>query len=376
MAWWDITAAAYNWTFTIFFFVLTVLMVVIARRGYKSGNLYGCVSTLVCGSLFLILGLYNMTIGFLPYPYNGYMVWWIGIILSIYLGFGLFVKRIIKNLETGKKKASGKQSPLAKYVELVRKENPYQEQISIKMEGVRKSFHLVGLLIPLAYFGFFFIPPITLLISDNVFVYVHQIEAAYYPLWGDLSAFPYTLGDFQAIVDLTMFALIATLIFAIISELIRVLWGTEYSLYSLLTSAVLRNKEFNSMGPQIQLVTGAIFAYWIYTLGWIPISAAMAAILIACLSDAAAALIGRKYGKHKVTCVGGEIKSIEGFIAGVGSAYLIGLVCVGPLYAIIGAVIFFLLDYFPIKIADNLLNPIVISIGLGIAMALIRIPIL
>lgn len=379
MDWWDITAGAYNWTFSIFFFILTALMVIIARKGYKSGNMYGCISTIVCGILFLIYGLYNVFFGFLPYPYNGFMIWWIGIIMSIYLSFAFIVKRIVKKLESGKIDNSGehvKKYSIATYVGYMRKESPYHEQISIKMEGLRKSFHLIGFLVPLAYFGFFFIPPITLLVSDSVYLFVHQSEAIYYPLWGSLSAFPYTIGDFQAIIDLTMFALIATLVFAIISDLIRVLWGAEYSIYSMLTRAVLRNKEFNAMGPQIQLVCGAIFAYWLYTLGLIPISAAMAAILIACLSDAAAALIGRKYGKHKVKCIGGDIKSIEGFIAGVGSAYLVGLFCVGPFYALIAALIFFLLDYFPIVIADNILNPIAISVGLGLAMALLSIPIL
>ena len=379
MDWWQITGGIYNWTFSAFFFILTVLMIIIAKKGYKSGNMYGCISTSVCGVIFLIYGMYNAIFSFLPYPYNGFMVWWIGIIIAIYFAFALLVKRIIKKIENNKidiGEENVKKYSLATYVGYMRKESPYHEQISIKMEGLRKSFHLVGFLVPLAYFGFFFIPPITLLVSDSVYLYVHQSEAIYYPLWGSLSAFPYTKGDFQAIIDLTMFALIATLVFAIISDLIRVLWGAEYSIYSLLTSAVLRNKELNAMGPQIQLVCGAIFAYWLYTLGLIPISASMAAILIACLSDAAAALIGRKYGKHKVKCIGGDIKSVEGFIAGVGSAYLIGLFCVGPFYALIAALIFFILDYFPIVIADNILNPIVISIGLGVAMALLGIPIL
>ena len=379
MDWWQITGGIYNWSFSIFFFVLTALMVIIARKGYKSGNMYGCISTIICGILFLTYGIYNVVFGFVPYPYSGFMVWWIGIIMSIYFAFAFLVKRIVKKIESGKidiNDENAKKYSLSTYVGYMRKESPYHEQISIKMEGLRKTFHLIGFLVPLAYFGFFFIPPITLLVSDNVYLFVHQSEAIYYPLWGSLSAFPYTIGDFQAIIDLTMFALIATLIFAIISDLIRVLWGAEYSIYSMLTRAVLRNKEFNAMGPQIQLVCGAIFAYWLYTLGLIPISAAMAAILVACLSDAAAALIGRKYGKHKVKCIGGDIKSIEGFIAGVGSAYLVGLFCVGPFYALIAALIFFILDYFPIVIADNILNPIAISIGLGLAMALLGIPIL
>ena len=94
-------------------------------------------------------------------------------------------------------------------------------------------------------------------------------------------------------------------------------------------------------------------------------------ILVACFSDALAALIGRRYGKHKVTCIGGDIKSVEGFIAGSGSAFLIGfIILANPIYALIGAIIFFLLDYFPIIIADNILNPIAITLGIGMAVVL------
>ena len=100
-----------------------------------------------------------------------------------------------------------------------------------------------------------------------------------------------------------------------------------------------------------------------------------AGILIACLSDASAALIGRRFGKHKVTLRNKEIKSIEGFTAGVVVAYAIGFVFVGPIYAIMGAVIFFLTDYLPSITADNILNPIFIPIGIQLMVVLLGLPI-
>jgi dolichol kinase len=98
-------------------------------------------------------------------------------------------------------------------------------------------------------------------------------------------------------------------------------------------------------------------------------------ILIACFSDALAAIFGRFYGKHKVKCVGGDVKSIEGFIAGTSSAFLISLIFLGPVYALMAALIFFLLDYFPTYIADNILNPIVIIVAIHLGIFLFGIPI-
>ena len=61
-----------------------------------------------------------------------------------------------------------------------------------------------------------------------------------------------------------------------------------------------------------------------------------------------------------------EPKSVEGFVAGVIVAYIIGLIFLGPVYAIIGAVVFFITDYFPAFTADNIINPILIPLGFQI----------
>ena len=91
-------------------------------------------------------------------------------------------------------------------------------------------------------------------------------------------------------------------------------------------------------------------------------------------ADAAAALVGRKYGKHKVHHKYREPKSVEGFAAGVIVAYVIGFIFLGPIYAIVGAVIFFITDYFPAFTADNITNPIFIPIGFQIAIWILGLP--
>ncbi|MFO8019180.1 MAG: hypothetical protein R6U96_11130 [Promethearchaeia archaeon] len=374
---WTIVEGIYNTTFTGFFFFLAFLMFFIAYRGYKAENNYGGSSTTLLGILFIFFGYYNSIYGFLPYPYNGFMIWWIGIILGIFIGFALIIRKIIEDME---KKTHLEEDPkdtaLRRFVRYIRNNETYQKKISIKMEGVRKSFHLAGLLFLLSFFGFFFIPPVTTLVNNSVIDFISQQEWSYNLLWGDINLhYPYIKNDFQAVIDLTMFALIAVLVLTIISDLIRVLWGAEYSIFNFLTKNVLRKKEYNAAGPQIYLITGAIVSFLFYVSGFVEIWIVVCSILVACFSDALAALIGRQYGDHKIKCNGGEIKSVEGFLAGVGSAYLIGLFTVGPFYGLFAALIFFILDYFPFVIADNILNPILITIGLAFFTSLFGFPV-
>jgi dolichol kinase len=261
-------------------------------------------------------------------------------------------------------------SVLRRYIRRMTGENPYRDEIPFRMEIIRKSFHLSGFLLLLAYYV------IASLVNDGIIVMIHQIEPAYNFLWGDLSTYPFSIGEFRAVVEIIMFALIAALAFAIISDIIRIVWGPEYSVFNFLTKSMLRNKEKNAAGPQIYIMTGFIFSYMLFMAKIIPdIRVYFAGILIACLSDASAALIGRRFGKHKITLRNNDVKSIEGFIAGVVVAYIIGLVLVGPVYAIMGAIVFFLTDYLPSLTADNILNPIFIPIGIQLMVVLVGLPV-
>jgi len=378
MDYWTVVDNLYNVTLSLSFFTLTLLMFYIGRRGIKANNKYGGITTIICGFCFLIFGYYNSIMRFFPYPYNGFMVWWIGIILLVSFTFFALVKREVSRIESEIEERvlkSGKKPVLRRYIERMTKEDPYRTEITFKMELIRKSFHLTGFLLVIAYFGFLALYPVTLIISDSVIVLIRQIQPAYELIWGPISLFPYTHGQFQAVIDLTMMALIGALIFAIISDIIRIIWSPEYSIFNFLTKSMLRNKEINATGPQIYIITGFIFSYMLYMVGFLHIFALFSGVLIACLSDAAAALIGRRYGKHKVTVRSRDTKSVEGFLAGTILAYIIGLILVGPIYAIIGAVIFFLTDYFPIYTADNILNPIFIPIGIQILILLLKLPV-
>lgn len=378
MDYWTAVGEVYNVTLSFSFFLLAFLVFYIGRRGYKSGNRPGAVSTILCGIFFLIFGYYNTIVRFLVYPYNGFMIWWIGMILLVNGVFFKIIRRETKKIKMESENPGiyrEKKSRIRIYIEKMTLENPYREKISFKMELVRKSFHLLGFFLVIAYFGFFMLYPITLIINDSVIQLINDIKPAYEFLWGDLALFPFVKGELLSIDYLTMMALIGALMLSIISDLIRIIWSPEYSIFNFLSNSILRNKEKNAIGPHIYLITGMIFTYMLYMVGLIHILAFFTGVLVACLSDAAAALIGRKYGKHKVTVRSKDTKSVEGFLAGMVVAYIIGLVIVGPIYAIIGVVIFFITDYFPIYIADNVLNPLLIPIGIQLFILLLGLPV-
>jgi len=375
---WVFVENLYNTTFTLFFFVLMCLMYYIGVKGYRAKNSYGGISSILCGICYLIFGYYNSVVGFFTYPFMGFMVWWIGMILVANLIFTTIIrgdiKKMRREIDNGEVELNI-DSILRRYIRRMTQENPYKDEIPFKMELIRKSFHLSGFLLLIAFFGFLAVPPLTSLINDGIINMIKVLEPSYNFLWGNLSTYPFGIGTFQSVVELTMFALIGALAFAIVSDIIRIVWGPEYSIFNFLTKSMLRNKEKNAAGPQIYIITGFIFSYMLYMAGIIHIFVFFAGILIACLSDASAAIIGKRYGKHKVTLRNEEVKSVEGFVAGVVVAYVIGFVFVGPVYALMGAFIFFLTDYLPAVTADNILNPIFIPLGVQFLVVLLGLPI-
>ncbi len=366
-------------SFTLFF--SGIFLAAVARRAYKAGNIYGTVSTALSSILILFFSFVNNVWGLFPgkpgslvggYPINSFFMWWIGGTLAVYLGYAARIR--LKD----KKDARQHRDDQDAYWELFRNQDKslYQADISVKMEGVRKAFHLAGFLLVAAYYGLGFIGPVTELVNNNVLNHIYNLDPnGYVFLFGPQSLYYYVLNDPQAKRDFTFFALLATLTFVLFPDIIRANWATRYSLYNRLTGKVLRGKEYKSAGPQVYLITGVSFSYLFYVYGFYPVEIPFAAALVACFSDALAALVGRKWGRKKVICPGNKVKTLEGFIAGVGSAYLISLIFVGPILAIVAAVVFFLLDFFPNPVADNLSNPILISLALWVVSAWASLPI-
>jgi dolichol kinase len=106
-----------------------------------------------------------------------------------------------------------------------------------------------------------------------------------------------------------------------------------------------------------------------------PVFASVA--LITTVADAAACLIGKKFGKHQLRK--GSNKTIEGFIAGGVSTFLIvlfimtafnGFILVDSLKILLmcmtSTILFLLVDYFIDNISDNILNPLLTGFGMWI----------
>ncbi|MFX1523893.1 MAG: hypothetical protein ACFFCC_10335 [Promethearchaeota archaeon] len=103
--------------------------------------------------------------------------------------------------------------------------------------------------------------------------------------------------------------------------------------------------------------------------------------LIATGADAAACLIGKKYGKHNLRK--NSNKTIEGFITGGLSTFLI-VIIISILYhawmpvsiektlvmATTATILFLLIDLFARNISDNILNPMVTGFGIWIILLL------
>ncbi len=169
-------------SFTLFFFLVAFLLFYVAMKGFKTNNRYGGGTTCICGILFVIFGFFNIFVEFFPFPFTGFMIWWIWMTVVSFIAFGLIIKRIIKKMEfenqipNNSKSKLGRKSPLRKYVELMTKENPYKENNSIKKEAIRKSFHLAGLLFIYGYFGVFFLLPLTEIVNNTVVGFIKDTE--------------------------------------------------------------------------------------------------------------------------------------------------------------------------------------------------------
>ena len=104
--------------------------------------------------------------------------------------------------------------------------------------------------------------------------------------------------------------------------------------------------------------------------------------LITTVADGLACIIGKKYGKHPLRK--NSEKTIEGFIAGASSTFLIAVVMMILyqawipaslfkifLMAFVAMILFMLVDMFISRISDNILNPILTGFGMWLIYILV-----
>jgi dolichol kinase len=150
------------------------------------------------------------------------------------------------------------------------------------------------------------------------------------------------------------------------AEIMRLRFKEYDYLFRKMVEATRRPTEVNDITASILLLLGLATSSIILTYGSADriagIYAQMAVICIAVLSDMFAALIGRKWGKHKWSFVKG--KSIEGSVAGFLVGFISAMFFVGWFLALIGALIFVFTDIglAKVNISDNASNPILLAI--------------
>jgi dolichol kinase len=228
------------------------------------------------------------------------------------------------------------------------------DDLVIKNEIVRKLFHLSGLLIVIAYY---------------------LAAPALVPL---LNYYYHFTNPIYARLVIVLLALLCGTILSLYIDTQRVFFGEEYGVRHI--HALVREKEIRSPTAQTYLLLSSTAAWIVGMLfrpadGNVAIAIPIAAMVMATLADGMAAILGKARGKHKVARPFGQVKSIEGFAAGFVTALVIAILFLFPfkwgwVLAIVASLVFLAVDWISLPIADNVLNPVVITIVLE-AMALL-----
>jgi dolichol kinase len=123
----------------------------------------------------------------------------------------------------------------------------------------------------------------------------------------------------------------------------------------------LREKEQQNFASYLYFSIGMIFSSLILTT--LPILAILATLSF---GDSSYALIGKRFGKHKIPF--NKIKSIEGSIGGFFVTFICTLPLVGLIYGLVAAILFTLIDIITprMPMCDNIMGPVLITLGFWI----------
>lgn len=314
---------------------------------YRKVNKYGFNSTILTVFILMVLAFCILFVdGLIPYPLNAAINIWLFIVFGVQIAYFTLIK--VKFKESGNKTNID--------------DTTYDGgELKLTSEYLRKSFHISILLVVFCFF--FFALWINKMIYD---VYLADPQL-YYTIW-HISEYPLppnSSANLTIAFTWTFMLFICATMFLLIPDIFRI-YNRKYSLFSGIYKKVIRLKELYACGPQIYLTLSCTFVFLFAVLGIISVPVVIAGILIAAFGDAAAAIIGRKFGKHQFNTFferNGK-KSYEGLIAGFSVSYITAFIFVGPIVAFFGAIVFSIIDYLNFRIADNVLNPILCTLAM------------
>ncbi len=355
------------------FFTCTLFF--IAWRA-RNGHPYGWSSSLVTGALLLLIFIALLAGNLIPYPYNGYLVWWTGAWVCITILHARKVhvstcpRRDLPATDASVGDAASAKVPnagapgdnAAPCMPAVAD----HDGLKPRHEWARKAFHLAGFL---AVFSYFLVAPLLAPLVNEAII---RSGPAYTAIWGPVSEATFITDPVEAGRTLTLFALLATTILVSLVDVVRLVAGEPYSLIFLIekrAGRILREKEKGSPGPQVYIAVSAtaswIIGSWFQAAVPWAMEATLAGILISTVADGAAAIIGKARGKHKIERPFGQVKSVEGLLAG----FVTGVICaifLVPFWwlAFVAAGVFMALDYLSPPVADNAITSVAMTVVL------------
>ena len=96
----------YSFILTLFFLFFAVILFFVGKKGLKVGNRHGASSTIACSIMFFFFAVYNAYFKLFIYPFNGFMVWWLGIVGSVNIIFIAIIKREVKIIREAQRENS------------------------------------------------------------------------------------------------------------------------------------------------------------------------------------------------------------------------------------------------------------------------------
>ena len=288
-------------------------------------------------SIDILYLIFSLLIGYplFPYPFDVLILIWISIMVATQLLF----KKFHKHKE--------------------RAQNIYlnNEQFTLKLEVQRKLTHLFILGLIFVHLGLGVL--VYKMINDTLTL----ADALNTNFWG------VSVVDFPAQYEnwsIAIFGTFCAFLLLMIPEIFRIFSNDDYMFYPV--EHMMRDKERYMPTASVSLSLASLVP--VIAIAHLEIS--ISAITIAIIGDAFASIVGRRYGKHKIKFF--PSKSYEGLAGGMFFGFLAGFgvliitidVITSLLLALVGSIILGLIDLPHVQISDNILNPIIIGIGMYI----------
>ena len=144
--------------------------------------------------------------------------------------------------------------------------------------------------------------------------------------------------------------LVPLTVIALIIDVVRLEHRTSKRIFLNLVGILLRKHEFDNFTGATYMMISALMC-----IGFFPAEIAVASLAFLAIGDTLAALVGIPYGKRKLF---NTAKSLEGSLACFIGCFVFGLLFLGPVVALAGAVTATIAEFSRIPIDDNIKIPI------------------